>query len=109
MVAPKHLELPSRYESVARSARLQGAVTVPFTISGDGDVVAAEPSSSDALLMEHPILQAKTGELMRRRQALDSPLSRQLQDRACQTTVGKSEFVENREVVCFYDRNQVTW
>ena len=35
--------------------------------------------------------------------------SRQLQDRACQTTVGKPKFIENREVVCFYDRNQAAW
>jgi hypothetical protein len=38
--------------------------------------------------------------------ALDGLRSRQLQDRACQTTVGKSKFIENREVVCLYDRNQ---
>src|SRR5215469_8466834 len=39
----------------------------------------------------------------------DSLRSRQLQDLACQTTVGKSKFIENREVVCLYDRNQVAW
>jgi len=39
---------------------------------------------------------------------LDSLRSCQLQDRACQTTVGKSKFIENREVVCLYDRNQAT-
>src|SRR5262249_7511577 len=33
----------------------------------------------------------------------------QLQDRTCQTTVGKSKFIENREVVRLYDRNQVAW
>jgi TonB family protein len=66
MIAPKHLELPSQYESVARAARLQGTVTVRLTISGDGDVIAAEPSSTDALLREHSILQAKTAELTRR-------------------------------------------
>src|SRR5262249_33597082 len=49
------------------------------------------------------------GALLRRRQALGSLLSRQLEDRACQTTVGKSEFIQNREVVCVYDRNQATW
>jgi len=66
VVAPKHLELPSRYESVARSARLQGTVSVRLKISGDGDVIAAEPRSTDVLLREHPILQAKTVELTRR-------------------------------------------
>jgi hypothetical protein len=67
VVAPKHLELPSRYESVARAARLQGTVTVRLTISGEGDVIAAKPSSTDALLREHSILQqAKTVELTRR-------------------------------------------
>ena len=66
VVAPKHLELPSRYESVARAARLQGTVTVLLAISGDGDVITAEPSSTDALLREHSILQSKTAELTRR-------------------------------------------
>jgi TonB family protein len=66
VVAPKHLELPSRYESVARAARLQGTVTVRLTISGEGDVIAAEPRSTDALLRQHSILQAKTVELTRR-------------------------------------------
>jgi TonB family protein len=66
VVAPKHLELPSQYEIVARAARLQGTVTVRLTISSDGDVIAAEPSSTDALLREHSILQAKTAELTRR-------------------------------------------
>jgi hypothetical protein len=65
-VAPKHIELPSKYDSVARVARLQGTVTVRLTVSGDGDVITAEPSSTDALLREHPILQAKTGALTRR-------------------------------------------
>jgi len=66
VVTPKHLELPSRYENVARLARLQGTVTVRLTVSGEGDVIAAEPSSTDGLLKEHPILQAKTAELTRR-------------------------------------------
>src|SRR5262245_63171691 len=34
--------------------------------------------------------------------------SRQLQDRACQTAVGRSQLIQDREVVCVYDRNQVT-
>ena len=37
--------------------------------------------------------------------ALDGLRSRQLQNRACQTTVGKSKFIENREVVRLDDRN----
>ena len=41
--------------------------------------------------------------------ALDGLRSRQLQERACQTTGRKSKFIENREVVCLYDRNQVAW
>ena len=65
-VTPKHIELPSRYEAVARSARLQGTVTVQLTVSADRDVIAAEPSSTDALLRAHPILQTKTAELTRR-------------------------------------------
>jgi hypothetical protein len=66
VITPKHIELPSRYENLARSARLQGTITVQLTISGDGKVIAAEPSSTDAELKAHPILQAKTAELTRR-------------------------------------------
>src|SRR5262249_15296857 len=40
--------------------------------------------------------------------ALDGLCSCQLQDRACQTTVGRSQLIQDREVVCVYDRNQVT-
>src|SRR5215831_11193238 len=39
---------------------------------------------------------------------LDGLRSCQLQDRACQITVGKSQLIQNREVVCMYDRNQAT-
>ena len=59
VVTPKHPE-------VARTARLQGTVTVQLAVSSDGDVIAAEPNSTDALLKAHPILQCKTAELLRR-------------------------------------------
>src|SRR5262249_25591439 len=39
---------------------------------------------------------------------LDGLRSCQLQDRACQITVGKSQMIQDREVVCIYDRNQAT-
>ena len=32
---------------------------------------------------------------------------RELQDRTCENAVGKSKFIQNREVVCLYDRNQL--
>ncbi len=65
-ITPMHIELPSRYENVARAARLQGVVTVRLTVSGDGKVIAAEASSPNPELKAHPILQAKTAELTRR-------------------------------------------
>jgi hypothetical protein len=55
-VTPMHIELPSRYENVARAARLQGVVTVMLTVSGDGKVIAAEASSPNPELKAHPIL-----------------------------------------------------
>src|SRR5215831_15398767 len=39
---------------------------------------------------------------------LDGLRSCQLQDRACQITVGKSQLIQDREMVCLYDRNQAT-
>ena len=66
VVSPQHLELPTGYPNVARAARLQGTVTVKLTISGDGNVTAADATSSDALLREHPLLQREAADLTRR-------------------------------------------
>jgi TonB family protein len=65
-ISPQHMELPSGYPNVARLARLQGTITVKLTISGDGEVVAAEATSSDDLLRAHPQLQREAEKLSRR-------------------------------------------
>jgi TonB family protein len=65
-VSPQHLEVPTSYPNVARAARLQGTVMVKLTISSDGKVVAADATSSDALLRAHPLLQRDAAELTRR-------------------------------------------
>jgi len=57
------MELPTGYPNVARTARLQGTITVKLTISGDGNVVAAEATSLDDWLMTHPLLQKETESL----------------------------------------------
>jgi TonB family protein len=65
-ISPQHMELPSVYPNVARAARLQGTITVKLTISGNGEVVAAEATSSDDLLRAHPLLQREGEKLSRR-------------------------------------------
>jgi TonB family protein len=66
VVTPKHLELPSHYQQLARQARLQGTVVVQLTISSDGKVLDAESNSTDTELKAHPILQVQTAEIVRR-------------------------------------------
>lgn len=66
LVTPKHIELPSHYDQLARTARLQGTVTLRLSISGDGTVIDANPSSTDRVLEAHPLLQRRTEELIRR-------------------------------------------
>ena len=61
-ISPQHMELPSVYPTVARAARLQGTITVNLTISENGEVVAAQATSSDA----HPLLQREAEKLSRR-------------------------------------------
>jgi hypothetical protein len=34
-------------------------------------------------------------------------VARQLQDFACQMAIGRPKFIQNREVICFCDRDQV--
>jgi len=64
-IGPRHMELPTGYPNVARIARLQGTITVKLTVSGDGNVVAAEATSLDDLLRTHPLLQKEAERLSR--------------------------------------------
>jgi len=64
-ISPRHMELPTGYPNVARIARLQGTITVKLTISGDGNVVAAEATNLDDLLRTHPLLQNEAEQLSR--------------------------------------------
>jgi hypothetical protein len=50
-ITPTHIELPLRYENVARAARLQGVVTVRLTVSSDGKVIAAEAKTAGSKAM----------------------------------------------------------
>lgn len=64
IITIKHLEL-LQYPNLARQARLQGTISIHLKIASGGVVLDAEPSTADALLKEHPLLQTETVKLVR--------------------------------------------
>jgi hypothetical protein len=64
-VYPQHMTVPTRYDALARAAQLQGIIKVRMKIGGGGRVLEAKSSTTDALLLAHPLLQDRTEAMVR--------------------------------------------